>query len=586
MQWNTSRFSRQNSRKLHGFALPTVLIVSILMLSMLLVALQVTTAGEKSLRSQRYSLLARSAAESGVKMANACLKANDFTATWSTENPLTPSTDCKGAPVSSASDYVFDDNNGTRTTFTVSEAPSEFSLIKVKSVGKVESVRKSDKSVWKSTSYTMDAKVATGIIEANYVNSGVYLTCAIFNGETWCSGKNNLGQLGIGRKDNNIHTAPSRVVRKLGDLDGKFDKMVGVGNELVCIVTTDNEIYCAGSNVSGKLGVGNDDGAYYTTFMQQVKKPSSMTGEITHIAIGSNHVCVVSGGDPWCWGSNSYGQIGDGTTSNASSPTRVKNLGSSLGYAVSDLHTVPWAYHTCAVADSKAYCWGRNSRGQLGNNTTSSGATTTPQEVYRDGDGLLDKKVVSIRTSMGNSSNGSLTDYPLVSGGMSRAHTCALTSEGKVYCWGANGSGQLGNGTIGSEDVPAYSQTIPGLVGGELSGKTVIQISTAHYQSCALTQEGSARKVYCWGDSSGGKLGNGLTRPNMSTPTPILDTNISGKYITQLMGAVNRTCVIADNMSYCWGVNTDGQIGDGTTTNRSEPTEASMFRKVDPTLYY
>ena len=575
-----------------AFTLPTVLITSLVMLTLLLAALQLSTAAANALQTQYYNQLAREAAESGTKMAEACLREGNFDPTL-LGHSLTPSTNCMGAPVTGANRYIVGNATAAvRTTFSVTATERSPGLIEVNANGTTERTRTSDNAVWQTYAQPLRIELTTGIIEANAINSGVSITCAIFDGETSCFGRNDEGQLGIGadKITSGRYDAPQKVLRQPGVLEGKVDKLVGTGNQQVCIVTTDNEIYCAGRNTAGKLGLPG--GNRQVPVIEHVVKPSDMTGDITRIVHGVHHTCVISGGRVWCWGANNYGQLGDGLTADRATPREVSGLSD-----VTDLHAVPYGQHTCAVANGQAWCWGRNSRGQLWNNTTSTvKAGSVPQRV-RGADGQpWNETVVMIRTSMtGRQLDEGLEDSPATVGGMTRAHTCALTATKRMYCWGANSNGQLGIGTTpNSEAPPAKSYTTPQLVGGALAGKDVEQISVSHLQSCALTQEGTAKKVYCWGSSQYGKLGNGGTpappqpdyNGDKSVPTPIIEGVLAGKEITQLIGAVNRTCVIADLMSYCWGRGEEGQIGDGTGLNRAEPTETKVFRMYRPSLYY
>lgn len=606
---------RKHYRFARAFTLPTVMITSLVMLTLLLAALQLSTAATNALQAQYYNQLAREAAESGARMVERCLKESNFDSSM-VGKTLTPKTNCTGGVVSGANDYVYKEGL-IRTTFSVVSSESEPGLVRIDAVGMTERSRASDSHAWKTYTQPLRNELTTGVIEVSAIASGVGITCAIFDGETWCFGRNEQGQLGLGADMiASRYDVPKKVLRTTGLLEGKIDKLVGVGDGQVCIVTTDNEIYCSGQNISGKLGVGKG-GGYQTPVMERVLKPVDMQGEITRIVHGVHHTCVISGGVVWCWGANDYGQLGNGDQASRSVPARVVSNGSFNNLNVTDLHTVPYAKHTCAVEDGKAYCWGRNSRGQLGNNRIGIGAlgvdnipvcssgtipcnsdydgvTTKAQPVFQGSGVLLGKTVVSIRTSMSQNSNGSnsLDDSPAVNLGMTRAHTCVLTTEGKMYCWGSNSQGQLGGSYDSTwENKPVKSQIVPRLVGGVLSGKNIIEISLSHTQTCALTQEGASHKVYCWGSSQYGKLGNGGTElnnynGNKESPTLIAEGILAGKSITSLMGAINRTCVIADQMSYCWGRGTDGQIGDGKLQDTGVPTEATLLRKYRPSLYY
>ena len=146
--------------------------------------------------------------------------------------------------------------------------------------------------------------------------------------------------------------------------------------------------------------------------------------------------------------------------------------------------------NTCAVAsDNKAYCWGNNIYGALGNNSTTN--FSIPVAVNTEG--VLAGKIIK-----------SISD--------SNIHTCAIASDDKAYCWGAGSSGQLGNGTTSMTKVPVAVNTT-----GVLAGKTIKQISAGSSHTCAIASDD---KAYCWGDGYPGQLGNGST-VNSSVPVHV-----------------------------------------------------------------
>jgi len=206
--------------------------------------------------------------------------------------------------------------------------------------------------------------------------------------------------------------------------------------------------------------------------------PASVLGQpVQQLAAGLEHTCALTAaGAVQCWGWNASGQLGDGSTTNKSTPQPVTGLASGVASISSG------ANHACALTTAGAVqCWGNNGYGQVGNGSTTN--QSTPQPVTG-----LSSGVAAIAAG--------------------QFHTCALTTAGAVQCWGANNSGQLGDGSTTNKSTP---QPVTGLA----SGVAFIAAGAAH--TCALTLAGA---VQCWGSNSSGQLGDGSTT-NKSTPQPV-----------------------------------------------------------------
>jgi hypothetical protein len=261
---------------------------------------------------------------------------------------------------------------------------------------------------------------------------------------------------------------------------------------------------------------------------------------------GYDHTCAIAAGTVYCWGYNGSGQLGNGNTTNQSSPVAV--AGTLAGKTVTTLTTR--ASGTCALAAGTVYCWGYNGFGQVGNgNTTNQSSPVAVAGV------LVGKTVTALSHSSGTlSSNGGYD------------HTCAIAA-GTVYCWGYNLYGQLGNGNT-------TNQSSPVAVAGVLVGKTVTSLTTRGFGTCAL----AAGTVYCWGYNGFGQVGDGGTT-NQSSPVAVAGV-LAGKTVTVLIastgtlsgnGGYDHTCALAAGTVYCWGYNLSGQLGNGNTTNQSSP---------------
>jgi len=259
---------------------------------------------------------------------------------------------------------------------------------------------------------------------------------------------------------------------------------------------------------------------------------SSATGTIecqspvaVAVALGADHTCaLLASGQVYCWGLNEDGQLGDGTTTDSSTPVAVSGLsGSAAAIAAGGLHT-------CALlTNGTVECWGQNASGQLGNGTNTS--SPTPVAV------------------------SSLTGVTAIASG--ELFTCALIAGGTVQCWGDDDYGELGN----SLDLGAFSP-IP--LAASVTGATAIVAGYSH--ACALLSGGA---VSCWGDNTFAELGGGTSLT--STPTPVAVLDPSGA--SSLQGAVAiaagigyHTCALLSGGALdCWGSNSGGQLGNATT---------------------
>jgi len=353
-------------------------------------------------------------------------------------------------------------------------------------------------------------------IGATSVTTNGYQTCVVTDGgAVRCWGNNLFGQLGDGTTID--RSAPVTVSGLASGVAA-----VATGGDHTCALTTAGGVLCWGLNSSGQLGDGT--GAQRLT-------PTAVNGLATGVAAvaaGISHTCAVTGsGAVWCWGSNSYGQLGDGTTTNSLVPLTVTGLASGV------VAVAVGGYHTCALMSAgDVQCWGRNTYGQLGDGTTTTRGT--PADV-----------------------TGLSGTAAMVTAGTN--YTCALTSAGAVQCWGSNSYGQLGDGTTTDRSTPV-------IVTGLASGATSVAAAWAH--TCAITDAGAA---FCWGLNTSGQLGDGTTTAR-TTPVPVV--GLAGG-LTAIAGGWYHTCALTSGGTVqCWGFNNNGQLGDGTLSNRSTPITA------------
>ena len=267
---------------------------------------------------------------------------------------------------------------------------------------------------------------------------------------------------------------------------------------------------------------------------------------IASIVAGQGHACTrLTNGQARCWGSNHFGQVGDGSTDDRGSPVIVTNkLGTGPLKGVAKLSA--GIAHTCAVlVNGQARCWGRNGTGQLGDGSDDD----RPRPVAVSnvaGTGPL-RKVIAI-----------------AAGG---DHTCALLASHQVRCWGSNNDGELGDGTQRMRQRPVVVKDPSGA--RPLTGVT--QIDAGYEHTCARLGSGQVR---CWGFESDGQLGDGGA--DTSSPLPVAVRKATGPGRLSDVRRVDLgefySCALLDSgRARCWGDNRSGQLGDGSTDDRSRP---------------
>ncbi len=365
------------------------------------------------------------------------------------------------------------------------------------------------------------------------IAAGIAHTCApLSDGTSACWGWNNLAQLGDGTKTE--RHKPQIVIHL-------FDAVAfAAGYSHTCALLGDGTAACWGANPSGQLGDGTTTDsttpvavcATGATAPCTAANGNILTGALA-IAAGYDDTCALLGdGTVKCWGDNSSGQLGNGSERAYSSTPVVVQLRTNAVAITAGF------YHNCALlGDGTAACWGDNANGQLGDGTTTE--RSWPYYVCATGD-----------RQSGSCNN--LTGVVAISAGGS--HTCALLSDGNAQCWGANASGQLGDGTTTERHNPA------GVTG--LSHAVAIAAGQAH--NCALLGDGTAA---CWGANNLGQLGDGTTTDRH---TPVAVSNLIDA-ITVAAGGAHTCALLDDSTAACWGENNYGQLGDGTTTNSSIP---------------
>jgi putative cell wall-binding protein/alpha-tubulin suppressor-like RCC1 family protein len=352
---------------------------------------------------------------------------------------------------------------------------------------------------------------------------------------------------------------------------------VSTGYTHSCALNSTGGVDCWGANALGELGNGT------TTRSARPVHVIGLRVGVIAVSASAGHACALtSGGAVKCWGYNVYGQLGNGTTTNSTVPVDVVGLGAGVTAVTAG------PLESCAVTTVGAVkCWGFTRDGQPGNVTTK--LSSVPVDVVGLGSGVvsvaLGGNFSCALTSgggvkcwgfneVGQLGNGTSTDSSvpvdvvgLASGVVSVSagdqHSCALTSGGAVKCWGgAPWSGQLGNGGTSSSSVPV---DVIGL------GSGVVSVSAGQGHTCAVTLGGAVR---CWGENDYGQLGNGsVTGSGLGVGVPV-DVVGLGSGAVMVAGGGRHTCAVtSDGAVKCWGENTDGELGDGTTTLSEVPVD-------------
>ena len=572
----------------NGYSLVLIILMSTFILVLLTGAMRVVTQSYIYSQEEYYYKLAQEAGEAGTAYANACLDANGAEQSWGSApggiGPLRPETNCKGAVDFPGNRYVFE-NSKLRTTFEVGDleastksAALSAATAQISSTGRVEITNGSGTVLKTYTAVVKKSVTWPADIDATRTVSGTNRTCAILSNNVWCWGKNNMGQLGDGTtSDSNI---PVKV-RSIGDM--KYGKIIDIftAQHHSCVLTqlgSNKKVYCWGSNEDGQLGNGSSGAGNYSSVPVEVG--GTLAGkDVTSIGGTGDVSCAIVSGKIYCWGRNNMGQLGFGNPGNPgfrATPVQINSGGHNRlpsNYFATKLATGGSRSQTmCTITTEKrAYCWGLARFGQMGIGPISGNHYSYATRV----------KDLENVTDISQDGYTWASDHAYVS------HTCAIAS-GRVYCWGGAGRGQsgpLGHGAFGAHFQPVQVNGLPGV-------PLRIEVGIAH--SCALVNDHGNKNVYCWGDNKLGQLGTNSNTPQFSTSPKTVHVGIGGlpptESVVDIAAGANRGCAIMTNKrSYCWGLNENGQIGDGTSgseNNRFSPTESLFLRPVQNRYIY
>ncbi len=413
--------------------------------------------------------------------------------------------------------------NGT-AHFTAMGGFMPYSFRLTQGIGQVDPVLGNYKAPDTSTSDIIEVKDAHNStafarvevhsrIQSRSISSSLSHTCALSHGAAKCWGENQFGQLGDGTLLNKLEPAA---------VSGLEENVASIatGYRHSCALLGSGAVKCWGDNSKGQLGIQ----AATKDEIEQSSTPRTVAGlnrGVVAIAAGQYHTCAIQDSKVFCWGDNSKGQLGSAVQGISRIPVQTSQISEGVQLITAG------AFHSCAIVNGGAKCWGWNYNGQLGNRSRLD--SEEPVDVLN-----LSQGVQRIE-SKGN-------------------HTCAQTQSG-LFCWGYNASGQLGIGSTKIETAPVPVLGIDG---------SIEEISLGSQHTCVRVSV--APKVRCWGFNYFGQLGKASSALQAEPQVVSLPDSV-----TALGAGVNHTCVLLGDLYSCWGHNSSGQLGDRTRKDRAIP---------------
>ncbi len=377
------------------------------------------------------------------------------------------------------------------------------------------------------------------------ISTGNTHACAIRSSDEtlWCWGSNSDGQIG---HDPTIVTEPSTVPRQV-EAGTKWVNVSVSGNH-TCATKKELDVnnnvtptlWCWGKNDSGQLGIGSLTSGFEPT---KILYASWET-----ISAGTNHSCAVKDdGTLWCWGNNDKSQLGDGGTTEGNI---TKQIGTETSWTSISLgNQFSCGIRAISDSDQQLYCWGQNNLGQLGL------GTNTPKE--------------ALQTEV-----ASATPWKAISAGDS--HACAIKQDQSLWCWGNASQGQLAISPI-TIDADPLNQFVSTPTQVEPVSKW-LSVSAGNGHTCSIKVEPDPEDpdgieeihtLWCWGKNTVGQLGVGTTS-HLVTPTKIDHDN---DWISVSTGNQHTCAVDSDYIGYCWGINEYGQLANGIILDTSKPRQ-------------
>lgn len=571
-------------KKDSGFALPTIVISSIILMILLVTALTSVTSIRNSLTEQYSTMAGREAAEAGLSYAKVCLESVLGTATtsqWSNSatEDLKSGDDCTGAVKAGGNctangglDFCYVVNEGNiRSRFVVAPVVISGYTYTLKATGYVDYYTPS------GTKYKTVETVLSQLSSTDQygIATGNDTSCSIQNSKLYCWGRNDFGQVGVGSTSS--VTKPALIG---GALSGLYVHAVATGMTHACAVAgptltpaLGNAVYCWGDNSQYQYGKAMAN----STVPVQTITSADISGHYFTAITGRDHTCVIAVSSTaqkkqYCWGNNDNRSAGEATAGTYPNPKTSPGLafrdtGGATIVNVNQINSVSNGI-SCGINGTTGYCVGNNDQGGLG-----------------------------IGTSTGDSErvNYTLNISPTSKIATNNGRECALKTTGQIYCWGSNWSpGVALDWRIDSG--PNFATT------GENGTPKTIHTASSSYFTAVVTDFGISDwntcaiisgSVYCSGYNDMGQLGQGYAsgpiRGMATSASEVRSANnmlkvgglLDGQNATKIVGGNNHFCAITDeNIVFCWGDNQYGQLGDGTTSNRYTPVRAILPKDI------
>ena len=589
-------------RAAQGFALPTIVITSVVLFAVLVAVMSTVSSVRATLNSQYQQALARDAAESGVAYAEYCYTTYASTASSSQWPKATSGAgltldtgdDCYGFPKSGVNCNSATPSNECFVVIN-GNIKSRFSVPKPVVNGiNYQLTASSSAGAYRpgfvmTTGQSYSASLRfSGYIQIDGLATGNDTSCAIQLSKLYCWGKNTSGQVGIGTAGSNVLTP----VLVQGALTGKYVYDVATGIEHTCAVAgnspapdTTSRTYCWGDNSLYQYGIGNN-----TTVSYVPMQVATISGYYPVAISARDHTCVIAVSNSssttrkaYCWGDNTWGQAGESGAATAT-PTQYDpkpNPGSPVRFraspyndltnitAISSVHSAT----LCGIDAAKVFCIGSNGHGQLGDGLTPNNARV--------------KYVI-------NTSNADLTGVTKIV--TNNGSVCTISAS-KVYCWGSNGDKSIPKLDWRLDSGPNFAAAVATtkatalITTGSHFSKTITDVAISDWNTCFI----ASGEVYCSGYNDMGQLGQGNTsgpvRGAATAASQVVSANnavkvggaLAGKVVTRIAGGNDHFCAITNESdAYCWGDNTYGQLGDGSSTIRTLPSKVKI---PPPTIF-